>query len=689
MHSSGFLILLFVVFSLLTGALLKVFMRNSRLPYTVVLLLIGIVAGGANHFGFFGHDNLLNGIFVQVGHIDPHLILYLFLPTLIFESAYSMEPHLFFRIAPQIVLLAIIGLIISMLLSAFAVSWLLSWGMGVALLFGALISATDPVAVVALLKEKSSRKRLETLIEGESLLNDGTAIVFFSLFYGFALGTTTEIKLLPVVGEFLWVVASGLFIGAAIGWGILWIIGRLINQPMIEITLSITAAYLTFMIAEFLHVSGVVALVSLALMFSTIGRTRISPEISHFLHQFWEVMTYMANTLIFLIVGIVIMTHTTFDSATLWLTLGILYILLIIIRSVSVLILMPLLERIGVGINRGKATVLVWGGLRGAVSLSLALSLAQDTAIPEQLREQILFLTAGIVFLTIVINGSTMEWLLHTLKLDKLPAAKEASVQKARQGLDEQMNAFLKTMANNPFFDRIKLDSLASFMSRNSAEKIFLNVDVIASDEPLITSEEAKVAFMRRLLEIERSDYWQQFEEGHIGRQAAFMLSRSIEHALDNNPVIAPRHTLNDVFTVPTSPKWIHKLPLMGSSMEEWLFTHLSLSYDIARGFVNAQEEMRIHIKALQPDEQTGSDIEGMIDKNCAQAFSFTRHINNEFPKLITQLQSKSARRLLLNHERSLIWKMEHDGILEAAEAQHLIDNIETQMLQMREEENQ
>ncbi len=379
MPNSGLSLLLFVIFSLLAGALLKAMMRNSRLPYTVVLLLVGIVAGGMNQFSIFGTNTLLSGIFSQVGHIDPHLILFLFLPTLIFESAYSMEPHLFFRIAPQITLLAIVGLIISMVLSALAVNWLLSWGMGAALLFGALISATDPVAVVALLKEKSSRKRLETLIEGESLLNDGTAIVFFALFYGFALGTTTEIKILPVIGEFIWVVSAGLIIGLTVGWTVLWIIGKLINQPLVEITLSVAAAYITFIIAETMHVSGVVALVTLALVFSTLGRTRISPEISHFLHQFWEMMTYMANTLIFLIVGIVIMTHTTFDSPQLWIALGVLYILLTLIRTASVWTLMPLLKRIGVGFTRQKATVLVWGGLRGAVSLSLALSLAQDS----------------------------------------------------------------------------------------------------------------------------------------------------------------------------------------------------------------------------------------------------------------------------------------------------------------------
>jgi len=678
MHDSGLSILLFVIFSLLVGALIKIVMRDSRLPYTVVLLLIGIAVGGINQLELLGTDTLVSNVFTQVGHIDHHLILYLFLPTLIFESAYSMEPHLFFRIAPQIALLAIIGLIISMILSALAIHWLLSWGMGMAFLFGALISATDPVAVVALLKEKSSRKRLETLIEGESLLNDGTAIVFFSLFYGFALGHTAQIEALPVIIEFIWVVSAGLIIGVSVGWGILWIIGKLINQPLIEISLSITAAYLTFIIAEFLHVSGVVSLVALALMFSTLGRIRISPEISHFLHQFWEMMSYIANTLIFLIVGIIIVMGTNFNSPQLWITLVVLYILLILIRTISVWALMPILERIGIGINRKKATVLVWGGLRGAVSLSLALSLARDEAIPELLREQILFLTAGIVFLTIVINGSTMEWLLHRLQLDKLPPAKEASVQKARQSLDKQMNEFLKTLINSPFFNLIKMD----FFKLSGG-------DIQADDEVMIKAEEKTTAFMRRLLEIERSDYWRQFEDGYIGRQATSVLSRSVEQALDNNPVITPRASLEESFKIPAPPKWLQKLPLIGSSMEEWLFSHLSLNYDIARGFVTAQEEMRNHIKALQPDEKTGEQIEIMIDKNCAHAFSFTRYINHEYHEIITQLQSKSARRLLLNHERSLIWKMEHDGILEAAEAQHLIDNIEAQMLKMRAEKRQ
>ena len=193
---------------------------------------------------------------------------------------------------------------------------------------------------------------------------------------------------------------------------------------------------------------------------------------------------------------------------------------------------------------------------------------------------------------------------------------------------------------------------------------------------------------MRRLLEIERSDYWRQFEQGHIGRQAALVLSRSVEHALDNNPVIAPRSSIEESLKAPSRPKWLRELPVIGQSMDEWLFTHLSLGYDIARGFVTAQEEMRKHVKALQPDEHSGARVEAMIDQNCAMAFAFTGYINREYPELVTQLQSKSARRLLLNHERSLIWRMEHEGVLEPTEARHLIDDIETRMLKLRQEEN-
>jgi len=201
---------------------MRYLLKNTNIPYTVALLVIGLIVGFIERYlPSEQNSSLLSDIVTSVSTIDPHLILFLFLPTLIFESAFAIESHLFRRTFTQISLLAVPGLILSTLLTAVMVKYLFPWDWSwpLALMFGALISATDPVAVVALLKEISSRKRLETLIEGESLLNDGTAIVMFTLFYTMITVTnSSSFDLLSVSLEFLWVVSLGLIIGLLLGW---------------------------------------------------------------------------------------------------------------------------------------------------------------------------------------------------------------------------------------------------------------------------------------------------------------------------------------------------------------------------------------------------------------------------------------------------------------------------------------
>lgn len=276
MHLDGsVLILIFVVLSLLLGALVKSLPKVLTSPYSVVLLLAGLSIGLYSRTAHM-EENLpeLSLALAELAQVDPHLILLLFLPTLIFESAFAMETHLFSRMVSQIAILAVPGLILTTILTAALAHYFFpwQWSWTVCFLFGALISATDPVAVVSLLKEVSSRKRLETLIEGESLLNDGTAIVLFTLFYSLlSLGGEPSFDALAISGSFLSVVLFGLIIGLAVGAIVLLWIGRLFNQPTIEITLTISAAYIAYFIAEnIFHVSGVVAVVALGLLLSLI-----------------------------------------------------------------------------------------------------------------------------------------------------------------------------------------------------------------------------------------------------------------------------------------------------------------------------------------------------------------------------------------------------------------------------------
>jgi sodium/hydrogen exchanger 10/11 len=247
-------------------------------------------------------------------------------------------------------------------------------------MFGSILGATDPVAVVALLKDVGACPKLGTIMEGESLLNDGTAIVVFTLFLSLSKGgvyTGGEVVLL-----FLRVAIGGPIFGWLSGKLTVVLIAQVFNDALIEITLTIAASYITFYVAEaWLGVSGVLALVALGLE-CNLNRAHISPEVEKFLHGFWEMMAYLTNTVIFTLVGVVIAERAFNDVEPRdWFYLLSLYIGLTIIRGITIALLSPLLSRLGYGISWEKGIVVTWGGLRGAVGLSLALVVEHDEVL--------------------------------------------------------------------------------------------------------------------------------------------------------------------------------------------------------------------------------------------------------------------------------------------------------------------
>jgi NhaP-type Na+/H+ or K+/H+ antiporter len=675
---SNVLILLFVVLSLLFGALVKSFSKVFTFPYSVVLLLAGLC------LGLYGRTAqietampALSLTLKELALMEPHLILLLFLPTIIFQSAFSMEPHLFTRMFAQIAILAVPGLLLSTALTAtfvhYAIPWQWSWT--VCLLFGALISATDPVAVVSLLKEVSSRKRLETLIEGESLLNDGTAIVLFTLFYGLLgaqTGAAIDINIFAISADFLSVVFFGLLIGLIVAALILFWIGRLFNQPMIEITLTISAAYLAYFIAEnIFHVSGVVAVVTLGLLLASIGRTRISPEVALFLQHFWQMMAHIANTLIFILVGVIIASRIRLDITEWWVTLAILYFSIQVIRAVSVFAFMPLLKRVGVGLTPPKATVLVWGGLRGAVSLALALIVAQDTLLPKALGDQVLFLTAGIVVLTIVINSSTMSWVLRYLGLDQLPAAKQASLNKAKFTIKQRLLDNMPALQQNEFLQRANWPLLINPLKAVTLPAEEQNKDLC-------------VAFRRRLLETERQFYWSQFNQGLLTGIATNQLVKAVQVALDGDPQIAPRNSLFALWKTPRYLIWFEHIPYLNRFLVHLSFERLALSYDTARGFIQAQEEIQTFAESLSPSKQDTEMVKAEIKQNKTQTRLHINQLRENFPDLSYSLETHSAHRLLLHLERVYLQELITEGVLDESEANKLTKVVELKLANLK-----
>jgi len=413
---SGYLYgLFFLIVALIIGAATRHFLQRIPLPFTVLLLLIGLAMGGLNraygpHGGSSHGDDhgieqasglwakfvdTLSGAISWGGNLDGHLILYVFLPILIFEAGFALDVHTFkksfvnafYMAGPGIVTATVMtGLAFMGLVAAFGGSggvledWNVDSGAFLVLasmLFGAVVSATDPVAVVALLKDLGASKKLGTLIEGESLLNDGTAIVAFVLLIGVVTGADQFLGAGSFIGSaaigFGKIGAAGGLVGVFLGLiAILWV-RKVFNDPLIEITVVLVASYAVFFVCEhFFHVSGVLGLVALGIVMAGVGRTRISPEVEHFMHEFWEFTAFAANVIIFIVVGVVIAQKAE-PTGMDFLILFLVYVIIHVVRAINMGMFYPFMKKAGYGLPGKDAIVVWWGALRGAIGLALAL----------------------------------------------------------------------------------------------------------------------------------------------------------------------------------------------------------------------------------------------------------------------------------------------------------------------------
>ena len=282
-------------------------LKRLRFPYTVGLVLLGVV------LATFGEGIPGIGEPIQSFELGPELILFVFIPVLIFESAFNTEVHLLVRNLLPALGLAIPGLLFSMLLIGYGTHWLVGMSLGSALVLGVLLSATDPVAVIALFREVGAPKRLTVLVEGESLLNDATAIVVYQLIT--AVVVTGIFDTATVTGglvEFVIVFVGGLIVGLGFGYLLALSIKGIGDEPLVQIALTAVVAYGAFIVAEHvLHTSGVMAVLGAGLVIGYFGDALYSHRVSENLEVFWENAAFVANSFIFLMLGLSVTTFLT------------------------------------------------------------------------------------------------------------------------------------------------------------------------------------------------------------------------------------------------------------------------------------------------------------------------------------------------------------------------------------------
>ncbi len=703
-HGPEFTTVLITSMTLAAGAATRLFSARTRIPYTIAMLVLGLITGFAllkfgagigeaageagGHGG--GHGGGFLDLLAAGAMISPDLIIFAFLPALIFESAYAMDLHTFKKSVGAASILAVPALLVATALTALLMLGLTGltdtpWPLLATLVFGSLISATDPVAVVALLRELGVSKKLATLIEGESLLNDGTAIVVFTVLIAMMKEPDSSFELVPTLVQFVRVVAGGLLVGLVLAAFVSWWMGRIFNDSLVEITLTLVLGYSCMIIAEgMLHVSGVMALVVAGLWMGGPGRTKVSPEVSHFLHQFWEMLAYIANTVVFYIVGLVI--GSRIESAGLA-DVGIIIAAwagIMAIRFFVVFLHRPLTGLVGEKVAAPDAAVASWGGLRGAVSMALALIVAQDPAVPHELGQKILLITAGVVLMTILVNGMTMKHVLAYFGFDKPPLGEQLALLTAKAAVLEEVADGIRRVSSSRELRTVSWADVETDIEHRSGA---LQLELEAMRGELVSAPQAEqeAGYWRQILEVEREAYWRAFATGTLSAAAVRILNHEIDLQLDRSAHGdgAPPETRTP--QLGGIRAWVGRQArsstVLGRQLAAFEFENLALVYDLSRAESSAASKVVAHVESIK-------DIDAGVAEQLKVCYRDYQRIGKErveemrvhLPEVTRAIETRLAKRIALNFEREGYHRLAHGGAIDVGTAERLAQGVEAEM---------
>jgi CPA1 family monovalent cation:H+ antiporter len=512
----------FLVWLLIAASIIAVVAARLRIPYTVALVLGGLLLGSF-------HLPILQNLFAHPPDwLTPDVSLVIFLPALLFEGSLKIQfRHLRENIVP-ISLLATVGVLAATLISGFSLHWALGIPILIALVFGAIVAATDPISILSIFKDMAVDKRLAIVVEGESLFNDGTAVVLYGILFGAV--ASSHFAIVTGIRDFVVEVAGGAAVGAALGY-IFSKLTQKIEDPEIEITLTTILAYGSYLLAQSLHLSGVIATVAAGLMIGNFGvRTGMSSRTRIALWSFWEYASFLINSILFLIIGLQVRLGDLFHM---WRATLLTIAAVLAARVLTVYGLVPISNLFSNRIPFRWQHVMVWGGMRGALSLALVLSIGKDFPY----RDQLLTMTFGVVAFTIVVQGITMKPLIRWLGIGQNDDDDYSRARVRRRAIASALSE-LESMSNSqlisgPVYEQLRHELDGRLESAKAA------VDSILGENQDRLAEELQVA-RERLSTAEKSAIEQAMQDGWISANAA---SQIIDEAdlHSAKPSAAPR----------------------------------------------------------------------------------------------------------------------------------------------------
>ncbi len=686
-HTAGLVtdvVMQMVVLMLVAALSTLIIKRFTALPLTVTLVVIGaLLAALGDVFTPFA-------VFSSV-ELTPDLVLFVFIPTLIFESAFGLDARQLRRNLGPVVALAVPGLLLSTAIIA-AIMYLAAnhlagvpMSLVLALLLGSILSATDPVAVIALFKQLGTPERLTVLVEGESLFNDATALVLSKVLLGFAAGGAVTGLAIAEGSQNFFVVFFG---GVLVGWLAALLAGTLMamveTDAFLEITLTTILAYASFVVADhFLHVSGIMAVVAAGITMNSWGRTKISPGVQAFMHQFWEYLAQLANALIFLMVGLMVDFAALLDNALL---IGAVIVAMLVSRAAVVFGLLPIVGRLGEPIDRSYQMVMYWGGLRGAIALAIVLALPSGF----EYRDQLIAIVIGAVLFTLLVQGLSIEALVKRLRLDQRPLADRlAELEGERRARQRAIDLLPELRAGGLFSARVaggveqELERGVAQLDRR-LEEVYGALDEAAERRLLVL----------RCLGRMRVHYRELFAEGHLSEAAYRELDGEARELMDR-----VRFGAADAVEILVREQgrrryhWLvgmlGRVPGLGFLVDRIRSQRAVLDYGTAWGRYRAGTRVLDDLRQMSADQhysaRSVADVRDALAAATDRARELIDQTTEQYPEFVHELQERTARRLAARAELDTLRAAGQSGELPEGVAAALMRAKQAEIARLRE----
>ena len=672
--------MLFIILTIVGSCFIKSITKEKKIPipYSFILLIYGMLIGILTKYVFLEeHKKLM----YYWANLDPHIMLSVFIPPLIYESSFNIDYHTVKKLKYQILFLAmpcvlfsscLTGLIIKLFESSF------SWGS--AFLLGSILSATDPIAVISILKTLGVSHKLLVLIEGESLLNDGTAYCLFVILEH-AIESSLTFKF--VVGKFCLLTFGGLVVGLFLGFLFNEIIKRIFNDEDIELSLSIISCYVTFYISEKLFgCSGILSIVAQGLYISYTRQTGFSPDLIQTLEHIWSFLSSIINNIIFVLAGLIIFLEVSYDHISGHEVGGLilLYLTISVIRFIMIGIFYLIFKNSEYGISKVNALILSLSGLRGEITLLLSLIVKLEFHISEEVKDKICFYSAGIVILTILINSYLVKYIVNKCMTDKeQELVLDENILQVKKHLLNANNELICKLKQNEFFlktDWLKIEQ--KYKKQNNVDMIEL--DIISSNEEK-QDEEQIIESKKIFLQCLKKEYWLLFEKHMIYKDVVVKLIEIIDNVLDKEDLDWSM-SISPYCSTRSDSYWNRFLDIQilnscfGKCFQIYNIKH---NYNIVVGYIMGQREVLTKLCEVIDNVEIFEELEKCSQKSEQMGMEFLKKIEKIYPKLVSEIETNQVSYMILKNQEVYLNRLYNDGELSEKLYEKFIHDIHKQ----------